>query len=234
MPRWRAFGSYINLDSPQFKQQTEVAVNEFKVNSRLLLMQNFSRMNGQDTYSFGGEWISNRISISVDQQVYMSPIAIAYGSKPIFQAWTVNLRLRTPHGSNANLNSIVSPTGKVQWGGYLSGLRYSSVGPDRDTSPAFSKYAIRGVVVDETGEGVGGIAVQIGRETVLSNDSGVFYLDVKNTRPVAIRVLKELSVQPLQWKLGAAPESAQGGLEDAAPLRIVVQMGSSTHASRFN
>ena len=228
-PWWRVFGSYINMDSPLFKQQTEVMINEFKISSRLSLLQNFGRMEGQNTYSFGGQWVSNFVSLSVDQQTYISPLATAFGGKPIFQAWTFNIRLRTPHGTNVNLNTIVAPNGKVQWGGNLSGLRYSSIGPQHDDSPSFSKYSVEGVVNDEaTGKGVAGIAVQIGKDTVLSNESGVFYLDVKNRKAVALRVARELSVQPLHWELASAPSEAEGTMADATvPVRISVRMASS-------
>ncbi len=230
--RWRAFGSFINMDSPLFKEQVEIAVNEFKISSRLTVTQDFNRMNGQNTFSFGGHWVSNRISLSAEQQTYISPIAVALGGKPIFQAWTFGIRLRMPHGATTNLTTIVDPTGKVQLGGYLSGLRYSSIGPEHDDSPSFSKYSVQGVVNDEAGKGVAGIAIQIGKETVLSNESGVFYLDVKSRKLVPMRVVKELSVQPLRWELTSAPSAAQGTTEDAAvPVHVVVQMTSSLVAS---
>ena len=66
------------------------------------------------------------------------------------------------------MNTFVGPDGRLQWGGYLSGLRYDAVGPSNSNSPGFSKYIIRGTVVDEAGKGVGGIAIQIGDEIVLS------------------------------------------------------------------
>jgi hypothetical protein len=120
----------------------------------------------------------------------------------------------------------VAPNGSVEWGGYLSGLRYSSVGPEHDDSPVFSKYVIQGVVVDETGKAVEGIAIQIGTVTALSNESGAFYLDVKSRKPLPIKVLKESSVQPLPWTLISAPTSAQGTTEDApADIQVVVRLG---------
>jgi hypothetical protein len=174
IPRWRAFGSYIKLDSPEIKQKVWIAVNEFRITSRLMVTQDFSQMDGDNTYSFGGQRISNRISLSAEQDVYVSPIAIAFGAKPIFLAWTFGIRVRLPRGASANLSTIVDPTGKVQWGGYMDGLKYRSAGPQHsDDSPSFSKYVVQGRVVDEaTGLGLEGVALQIGKDIVLSDASG--------------------------------------------------------------
>ncbi len=223
--RWRSFGSFINLDSSLIKEKVEVAVNEFKISSRLMITQDFNRMDGQNTFSFGGHWISNLISLSAEQETYVSPIATAFGGKPIFQAWTFSIRLRMPHGSDANLTSIVDPVGKVRWGGYLSGLKYSSVGPQNfDDTPSFSKYVVEGTVVDEaTGLGIEGIAIQIGKDVAMSNASGAFYLDVKNTKAMTVQVLASYSTQAFPWRLVHAPSAVRGQLEKAVePIRITV------------
>ena len=226
LPRWRAFGSYIDMKSPTLKQSTIIATNEFKISPRLAIRQNFNRMNGQDNFSFGGEWLSNRLSFSVDQQVYISPLAAAFGAKSLFQAWTFNVRVRTPHGTSTNINTFVSPDGRMQWGGYLSGLRYHSLVPLTDESPSFSKYVISGLVVDETGKGVWGIAIQIGSETVISDSDGSFFVHVKNSKLQPVSVLPESSLQTSRWSLISAPPTAKGFLEDKSgdPVRVVVQM----------
>jgi hypothetical protein len=225
IPRWRAFGSYINMDSPLLKEKVVVAVNEFRISSRLMVTQDFNRMGDQNTLSFGGHWISNRISLSAENETYVSPIATAFSSKPVFQAWTYSIRLRLPHGAATNLTSIVDPTGKVQWGGYLSGLKYNSAGPQHfDDTPSFSKYIVQGKAIDvATGLGIEGIAIEIGKDIVTSNSSGVFYLDVKNTKPMSVKVLASYSTQPFPWRLVSAPSVVQGRLEKIAePIRIAV------------
>lgn len=223
--RWRAFGSFINLDSSTIKEQVEVAVNEIKISSRLMITQDFNRMDGQNTFSVGGQWMSNLISLSAEQETYVSPMAEAFGGKPVFQAWTFSIRLRMPHGSDANLSTTVDPAGRVRWGGYLSGLKYSSLGPRMsDDSPSFSKFIVEGRVVDEaTGLGMEGIAVQIGRDIAMSNSSGEFHLDVKNTKAMSVQVLASYSTQVFPWRLIHAPTAVRGQLEKAVePIRIIV------------
>jgi len=224
LPRWRSFGAYIHMESPRLQQQTWVGINEVKISSRLSIRQNYNRTNGQNNFSFGAQWLSNRVSFSVDQQVYISPLAAAFGGKSIFQAWTFSVRFRAPHGTSTNVNTFVGPDGRLQWGGYLSGLRYNAVGPSNSNSPGFSKYIIRGTVVDEAGKGVGGIAIQIGDEIVLSDDTGEFFVHVKNTKPMPLKVVRDFSIQTRHWILNSAPSLAKGTLETAPNTPLLIKV----------
>lgn len=230
VPRWRVFGAFINFRSPIVRESTSIVTNEFKVSNRLNLRQNYNHMGGQNNYSFGGTLLTNRLSFSVDQQVYISPVASSFGAKSVFQAWTFNVRLRTPHSTSVNLNTIVSPDGKMQWGGYLNGLRYSAVAAPQDTSPTFSKYAVQGKVVDENGKGVEGIALMVGAETVLSDSNGEFFTHVKNTKQMPFAVVADASIQQLRWTLTSAPTAVYGTpVGTSAPVRVVVQMANHSH-----
>ena len=228
LPRWSSFCSYIYMDSPSFVSKDIVAINEFRISPRLTIRQDFDRMDGQNTYAFGGDWLSNHISISVDQQVYINPLAMAYGGKTIFQAWSFNIKLRSPHRTETTLNTVVTPDGKTYWGGYLSGLRYSTVGPDRseEDEPSLSRYVIAGKVVDEAGKGVWGIAVKIGTELVFSDENGEFFLHIQNSKPVPLTIAPSDSLQSTPWKLQTAPAIAQGRPEGAAadPVVVILQM----------
>ena len=223
--RWRSFGAYIHMDSPSFKYQTYVATNEFRVNSRLAIRQNFNRINGSNSFTGGMTWMSNLLSFSLDNQLYVSPLAASFGGKSVFQSWTFSIRLRTPHGTSTNLNTFVNPQGRVEWGGYLAGLRYSAVGGSSNATPTFSKFVIHGKVVDESGKGVWGIAVQVGAEMVYSDTQGEFFLHVKSSRPLPFAVAADASLLSSWWKLQSAPPFAQGRPEGSSgdPLLVVVQ-----------
>lgn len=146
----------------------------------------------------------------------------------MFQAWTFNIRLRGPRGTNANVDTFVDPTGRMQWGGYLSGLHYDAVAPVKNNEPSFSKYLVHGSVVDEAGKGIWGIALTIGGETVISDENGEFFLHVKNSKPLLLRVDTNLSLQTRRWQLETAPETARGSLENTQddPVRIVIRTGN--------
>lgn len=212
LPRWRSFGSFINMDSPQVKQQALVAINEFRLDSRLSVRQNFSRVNGANSYSGGATWLSNRVSFSVDNQLYVSPLAASFGGKSIFQAWTFDVRLRTPHHTTVNESTFVDATGKMMWGGYLSGLRYERVGSSStaEESASFAKYIVYGKVVNEEGKGVWGVAVQVGGEMVYSDSNGEFFMHVRNSKPLSLTVVPASSMQTSWWKLHNAPATVHG------------------------
>ena len=226
LPRWRSFGSFIDMDSARMKQQTFVAINEFKVNPRLAIRQNFSRVNGANTYSGGLTWLSNRISFSIDNQLYVSPLAASFGNKSIFQAWTFDVRIRTPHHTTVNQSTFVDATGKLNWGGYLSGLRYERVGASStaDESTSFAKYIINGKVVNEEGNGVWGVAVQVGGEMMYSDSKGEFFMRVRNNKPLSLTVVPASSMQTCWWKLHNAPATVHGVLEGGPAEPAIIEL----------
>jgi hypothetical protein len=130
----------------------------------------------------------------------------------------------------------VDPLGKTQWGGYLSGLRYQSLTSyaQQDHQVTFSKYLIHGKVIDEAGQGVWGIAVQVGPEMVYSDTQGEFFLHVKNNKPTPIAVAADASLQSSWWKLQSAPAVAQGRPEGTPgdPLLVVVQTRRTVASAR--
>ena len=105
--------------------------------------------------------------------------------------------------------------------------RYNAVVPATNSNPGFSKYLISGSVVDESGQGVWGIAVQIGNETVISDSAGAFFIHVRNSKPPPLLVLPDSSLQTSRWSLASAPAAAEGFLDGTQgnPVRVVVQMG---------
>jgi hypothetical protein len=228
--RWTTFGSVISMKTPLGDDRAYIDINEFKMSPRLALRQNYTWMTGQNSFSLGGEWKSNLLSFSIDQETYVSPLAAAIGKSGMFQAWTFSIRLRTPHGTAANMDTFVDPMGNLQWGGYLDGLRYDAVGPSAQSGPSFSRYVVDGTVVDQDGRGVWGIALSIGGETVISDDNGTFFLHVKSAKPVPLTVVPDSSLQFVRWTVASAPATVSGWLEggsSADPVRVVVRLGAS-------
>jgi hypothetical protein len=227
LPRWRSTFSYLH----NIMRSQDIIVyqdlNDVRVNNHLALIHTFARVNGNITNTIGGRWSSNLVSFSVDNQVYVSPVAAQFGQKSVFQAWNFSIRFRTPHGTTAHLETIVDPVGKTQWGGYLSGLQYQGLNSyaQQENRVTFSKYVIHGKVVDEAGQGVWGIAVQLGPEVVYSDTQGEFFVHVKNAKPMPLAVAADASLQTSWWKLQSAPSIVQGRPEGTVgdPLLVVVQ-----------
>jgi hypothetical protein len=209
-------------------------MNEYRVNSHLTVSHTFDWMNGTITNTLGGRVSFNAFSLSADNQIYTSTVAAQFGQKSVFQAWNFTLRFRTPHGTQTHLETVVDPFGKTQWGGYLSGLQYQSLaGPtsSNESHVSFSKYTIRGMVVDESGKGVWGIALKIGGEMVLSGMDGSFFIHVKSKKPVPFAVAPESSLRSARWTLLSAPVSAQGTADDASAITVAVRTSFSRAAA---
>jgi hypothetical protein len=234
LPRWDSSVAYVRNASSLQNGEAYQSRNEFRVSNHLAVSQNFNRLNGVDNNTFGGQWSSNRLSFTIDNQIYTSQTAAQFGQKSIFQAWTFSLRFRTPHGTMSHLETTVDPFGKVQWGGYLSGMRYRGIASDPGYSETtLSRYVIKGKVVDEDGNGVWGIAISVGSDTVISGSDGNFFIHVKNTKPVRFAVAANASLQSMRWSLASAPVSAKGAPEDApTDIRVVVEMASALRASK--
>jgi hypothetical protein len=232
-PRFRTTFSYLHSIT---RQDLEVyqAMSEYRVNNHFAISHNFALMNGQPRNTIGGRISFNAISITADNQVYVSDVAAQFGQKSVFQAWNFTLRLRTAHGTQTHLETIVDPFGKTEWGGYLSGLRYRSLStPNAPGNPHvnFSKYLISGIVVDESGKGVWGIALRIGSEIVMSGMDGRFFTHVRNNKRLPFAVASESSLQARHWVVAEAPGFAQGDPENGKPIRVVIQMTSSLVAA---
>jgi hypothetical protein len=236
LPRWTVSGAFVRSQSTVLSQNAYEFSNLFRVSNHLQVKQNVSRVGGKDNWTFGGEWSSNAISFTIDNQLYTSAVANQFGQAPVFQAWTFSIRVRTPGGTTSRMSSTVDPFGKIRIGGYMTGLRYraaSDIHGASNSIPQFTKYVVCGKVVDERGKGVAGIAVQIGKEVVYSDIEGEFFTHVKNSKPMLFAVAADASIQTSRWSLASAPTVAQGTPEGApVPLRVIVQMASSLRASK--
>jgi hypothetical protein len=226
LPRWRSTLSYLNSVTRQQDIMVYQDLNEVRMNNHLALIHTFAHINGRNTNTFGGRWSSNLVSFSVDNQVYTSDVAARFGQKSVFQAWSFSIRFRTSHGTTAHLNSIIDPRGKTQMGGYLSGLQYQhldSYAQQRE-HVTFSKYVIKGRVVNEFSKGVWGIAVRIGREIVYSDTNGDFFLHVKDSKPLPLEVAVDSALQSATWKLESAPAVVHGVLENDSGMLLVINI----------
>gem|GEM_PF-5352235 len=125
---------------------------------------------------------------------------------------------------NGQRRYVCGPDRTHAVGGYLSGLHYDAVTPAGNTGPTFSKYVVHGEVVDDTGNGVWGIAVSVGGETVISDENGEFFLHVKSAKPLPLSVDAKSSLQTRRWLVDTAPESVRGSLEGASEARVRIAL----------
>jgi len=224
----RATGIVTQVNDQFGKNRFYVGTLEERVSPRLSLRETYTHSGQQDTITAGGQLLSNRITLGIDQQLVYNTLAGA--ERSVFHAWTVNMKLRLVHGMRLNVNSVIDPTGHVRYTAFLDGLFFSRDGsylPGADVSNMpvnFDRYMVRGVVQDESGRPVWGIAVQVDTQVAFSDTTGQFYLRFHHPGIYPVYVRPEQSIAPLPYAGVSVPVTAEAqSVENATPLVIVVR-----------
>jgi len=233
----RSLGSKINLYGSAIRavnkgsgsQLAYVATLQEKISPRLSLLQTMNISGGRTTAGYGGQFLSNRITLGANYQTIFNPLAYGFGAGHIYQAWMINVGIALPGGGRFHFDNFLDPFGRVRYTGYASGVGYN-----RDagfgtmltpTAPVrFYENIVQGSIKDERGEPVWGIAVKIGKETVYSDKSGQFFLRVKDLKEHPLSVSMQDSVNPARYELVSAPTTAvPEPVKSAKPLTIIVR-----------
>ena len=151
------------------------------LNSRFSVTQVISRNNGQTSVDFGGNFISNLVTLSVDYQTLFLPF-VQSGPGQFKQVMVLGLHFQLPHGVQFNMDTNVTPLGQVRYTAYGSTYAYRGMGntsPGTSFSGAFFQNVVRGRVVDAEGEPIPGASMQIGTELAISDSDGNFMVRVK-------------------------------------------------------
>ncbi len=189
---------------------TPVLLLREHVSPRLSLLQVVTRDRGRTSVNFGGAFTSGMHAISLDYQVAHSPYLTA---NPFVQ--TIGLNARVQLGSYAlSIGTFVTPDGRVHYSAQGSTFVYRGMGT-RAASPLagsgggrVASYIITGRVVDETGTGVDGAAVEIGGEVVYSDSRGHFFLRRSTPDRLPVRVLLDDFLTPGSFEVVRAATSA--------------------------
>lgn len=181
---------------------------------RLYVNEFVSETNGHWSSSFGGGFLSNHFTVDVSQTTLFMPLYV--GRSPFQQTLSVNLSLPLPRGTRFHLGTTVDPTGKLRFTtdgtAYANGPFAFGSTPDHTTaSHTAGKYVITGRVVDTQGQPVDGAALQIGKETVYTDDTGSFFLRVRHQRTYTLAVLLDQFIAPGNWRVTTAPPTVEPG-----------------------
>jgi hypothetical protein len=231
----RATAMVTQVNDQYGKNRFYIGMLEERVSPRLSLRETYTRSGQQNTITAGGQLLSNRITLGIDQQLVYN--TLAFGGTSVFHAWTVNAKLRLFRGIRLNLNSVIDPSGHVRYTAFLDGIFFSRDGsylPGADVSSMpvnFERYMVRGVVQDEAGQPVWGIAVQVDTQRAFSDTTGQFYLRFSRPGTYPVYVRPEQSIAPLPYQAVRVPLTAEAQSPDsAAPIVIVVRRTSAVPA----
>lgn len=172
--------------------------------ARFSLLQEISHTAGQNSMAWGGDFLSNPLSIGVSYQTVFSPF---FPGRPFRQVMLLNVSFRPGGNLQLNTSTYVSPLGTVKYAAYGTAFAYRSGDgpPAAAVAYRFPRYRILGQVRDESGQPVAGAAVRIEREMVFSNSNGEFFLRRKKGRPCRIEVMLQEFLVPGRFEVVSAP-----------------------------
>jgi hypothetical protein len=174
------------------------------ISPRLSLLQLVNNSQGRTSVSYGGEFVSNRVTIGVEYQTLYVPFLTGGQFK---QAVVLNLHFRPFGNYQFNAGSYVAPDGTVRYTAYGGTFLYHGNlgGANAPSSITLYKYIVRGHVVDEKGEAVRGAALRVDGEVVFSDSSGEFFVRKKHAAKYALEVLPDQFLVPGRYEAVSAP-----------------------------
>ncbi len=213
---WNRAGNYRQLT-------TWLGTFREKISPRLSLLQLVNRSQGRTTVSYGGNLVSNRISIGVEYQTLYLPFRIGNQFK---QALVLNFQLRPFGNVSLNAGSFVAPDGSIKYTAYGGTFFYHGNLAGQPGSPNidFYKYIVRGRVVDERGDPVRGAALRVDGDVVFSDSDGTFFSRKRRPGTFRMEILLDQFIVPGRFQVVSAPVSVKAEPEDSArEITVVVR-----------
>jgi hypothetical protein len=192
--------------------------------SRLSVNQVITHGNGQTGIAFGGNFISNFATLSVDYQTVFLPFAQA-GPNQLKQVIVVSLHLQLPHGVQFDAATNVTPLGQLRYTAYASTYAYHGLGPaspGTSFSGAFFQNAVHGRVLDPQGEPIEGAALRIGAELAVTDSDGNFIVRMKKAGDLNLKVAFEEFTAPGNYVVVQAPATVRATREESAQAYTIV------------
>jgi len=204
------------------------------LNSRFSLTQIITHNNGQTNIAFGGNFISNIVSVSVDYQTVFLPF-VQSSAGQFKQVIVVGLHFQLPRGLQLNLSTNVTPLGQVRYTAYASTYAYHGMGndsPGASFSGKFFSNVVRGHVLDPNDEPIAGAAIRIGSDVAVTDSDGNFLVRLKKAGELNLQVAFEEFTAPGNYVAISAPSTVKATREDdAQDYKIVLKRVPYVEAS---
>ena len=227
-----ASSSVLHIDDQYQKTNILMANVTERFGPRLRLNQGITSQANNHTFTWGVNWISNRLTVGLQQDMLYTPLAGGFDGKPYTSMWAVNLIAPLPRAMRLHLDSIVDPAGKVRYTAWIDGIGWSKNGTPMPhqggfAASSFSKFVVTGVVQDTDGKPVFGIAVQVDGQTAFTDTTGHFFMRFGKGLTYPLAVLTDRSLSPQYYQVVEAPVSATAETEDMAH-QIVITVKRAT------
>jgi hypothetical protein len=197
-----------------------------RISPRLNLYQGLSHAGNNNSLVWGARFLSNRMTVGIEQNVMYSPLAGGFSGTQYMQTWTVNLAIPLARGIRVHADTYLDATGKMRYSTWADGIGFSRNGEPNPTSSipttTLGKFIVRGRVVDPDGKPVWGIAVQVDGKMTFSDSSGQFFLRFSKGETYPVAILVEQSLNRTAYQVAQAPVTATAELESIAPEIVIV------------
>ena len=179
----------------------------------------------------GGGFQSNRVSFDVDY----STIYVPFGNAQFKQSLGFTVRVEPFRGTTLNAQSYVTSDGETKYG--ISGSasvfqNFPLLSAPRAELAGFTKYVIRGRVVDIDGNPIYGAAISIEDHLLITNSSGEFMLRTRRAQRCQLQVSLDNFVNPTPFEVAFAPTEVLSAPEPTATLVRIVLNVKGSHISQ--
>jgi hypothetical protein len=189
--------------------------------SRWNVIEVVSRSHGQTSVSFGGGFLSNLISASVQYETYYVP---QRNASPFEQAMIVDLQLHLFRGITLHGASFVAPDGSLHYTADASEVMTRRGGAGAGSSQRYSvgSSILRGRVVDGKGEPVAGAALLIDSVAIFTDSDGRFFLRERNPHDHRLQVLTDKFLDGGVYEVESAPSRVRAVRNEEEPATTIV------------
>jgi hypothetical protein len=222
--RLQVGANYLGTRSSDHESHTILGNIRETFSSRLSLNQVINHSSGQTGVSFGGDFISNFATLSVDYQTVFLPFAQP-GSGQLKQVIVVGLHFQLPRGIQFNAGTNVTPLGQIRYTTYASTYAYHGLAPaspGASFSGAFFQNAVHGQVLNPDGQPIEGAALRIGTELAYTDSDGNFVVRMKKSSELNLKIAFDEFTTPGNYVVVEAPATVKAVRDDSAELYKIV------------
>jgi hypothetical protein len=198
-----------------------------RINAHISVSQSVFSQGSQHTVSFGGQFVSNSLEVSLDYQTIFVPFVLP-GQSPFRQVLSLNFRGKVWKDVELHAATNYTPLGQTRYTGYVTNEIYSDgtglVTAGRPAGRSIPPYLIRGVVRDERDQPVFGAALLVDREQVFTDSEGVFVSRKKKDGEYDLSVDLANFLFPGEFVVVSAPARVRTTRADMDQTPILVRI----------
>ena len=180
------------------------------ISPRLSLLQVVNYSQGRVNVLYGGSYLSNRFTLSVDYQTLYLP----FGTNPFSEAINVGFRIR--FGSlQMNAQTFRSAGGRLRYTASADSLMTPNLRPVATQESAFThlRYVARGHVRDDMGNPVEGAAIRVGDQVLLTNADGEFFIRQRKAATLPLEIVFGEFLNAAGFRVVSAPAAVVASLD---------------------